>query len=115
MLYTFNIESLKKKTINGIDDVIFDILWEKIGYDEDGNEGKFKTSTRLDTSKVDESELFIEYQNLSKQDVVNWIKNSIDEDFVNSIIQEEIQRILDNEISVSFKDMPWNINQEENR
>lgn len=106
-VYTFNITSLKKKTINDIESVIFNVVWEKVGYDPDGHRGTYKISTQLDTSQVGVSSSFVTYENLTKQDVVNWIKASTDEDMINAYIESEIQDSRDNLTIVTENSMPW--------
>ncbi len=109
IVYEFNISSLTKKTINSIDDVIISVVWEKVGHDGDGNSGSYKLSTTLDTSAVESDTNFTNYDDLQKQDVVNWIKSIINEDDVNEIILENIQKSKDNQTTINKDQLHWTL------
>ena len=110
IVYQFNILSLTKKTVNNVKETIISVLWERVGFDSDGNNGSYKVVTSLDTSAVGSNTTFIDYNKLTKQNVIEWIKTIIDEDDVNRSILEEIQRSKDKEISVSEDQFPWILN-----
>jgi hypothetical protein len=108
IVYTFNITSLKKKTVNGFENTVYAVVWEKTGYDPDGYTGSFKISTQLDVSGVGIGTGYIDYDSLTKQDVINWIKSVTNEEDVNEVIAEGIQRSRDHEVDVRENDLPWN-------
>lgn len=105
--YTYNIGAITKKTINGIENSIFQVVWEKIGVDENGNRGVFKIATELDTSEVGTSESFIPYENLTEEIIIGWIESVTTEEQVNGIILERIQKSIDNEVQVY--EFPWTV------
>ncbi len=106
--YTFNITSVKKKTVNGVENTVFAVVWEKSGYDPDGYFGVYKSFTELDVSGVDGTQDYIAFDNLTKQDVVGWVKSLIDEEDVNEIIYEGILKSREHEVDVQESDLPWN-------
>jgi len=109
IVYTFNITSLKKKTVNGVENTVFAVVWEKTGYDPDGYAGVYKSFTEFDVSGVNGSENYIAYDSLTKQDVVGWVKSAIDEEDVNETIYEGILRSRDRETKVESGDFPWEV------
>ena len=109
IVYTFDIASLKKKTVNGVENTVFSVVWEKTGYDPDGYTGSFKISTQLDVSGVGIGTGYIDYDSLTKQDVINWIKSLTNEEDVNEVIAEGIQRSRDRETKVESGDFPWGV------
>ena len=107
IVYEFNILALTKQTINNVDDTIIRILWEKIGCDADGISGSYKVVTTLDTSTVGSNEAFVNYNDVRKQDVIEWIKSLTNEDDINSSILEEIEKLRQNFIQITSGDLPW--------
>lgn len=105
--YTYNIGAITKKTINGIENSIFQVVWEKIGVDENGNRGVFKIATTFDTSEVGTSESFIPYENLTEEIIIGWIESVTTEEQVNGVILERIQKSIDNEVQVY--EFPWTV------
>lgn len=108
MNYTWNINTITKKTINGIDDVIFRVVWQKYGIDSDGYSGFYKVSTNLRVSNIDATN-FIPYENLKEEDIINWIKSLIDEEEIDEYIENEIQRARNKEIQIESGDFPWQL------
>lgn len=51
--YTWKIHSLTKRTINNVDNVVFTIVWEKFGIDEDGYSGSVKTAENFNIEDID--------------------------------------------------------------
>lgn len=105
--YTYNIGAITKKTINGIENAISHVVWEKVGVDENGHRGVFKIATEFDTSEVGISTSFISYENLTKEIIISWIESVTDEEQVNGDILEEIQKSIDNEVQVY--EFPWTV------
>lgn len=108
IVYKWNINSISKKTINGIDDVVFKVVFEKFGIDSDGFSGKFKTSIELNTENVS-LENFILYENLTQEIIINWIKFMTDEDIINQYIENEIKRSKNKEVQIEDGYFPWQI------
>jgi hypothetical protein len=108
IIYTFNILSLKKKTIGTIDDVVYGVTWEKVGLDPDGISGSYKVHSELSTSNID-SNNFISYSALTKQNVVDWIKSITNENELNSDIDKKIELKKQNNMQVDSGDFPWEV------
>ena len=104
--YTWKINSIIKKTVNSIDDVILTVVWERTGISDDGYEGSFKQATNFNIGTIDE-ESFVPYEELTKEIIVNWLKESIDTDKVNKVIEDEIQKARDNWSQVDDGQFPW--------
>ena len=104
--YAWSVFSLTKRTIGNHENVITKVIWKKVGYDKDGVKGEFIMATMFD--KLDESN-FIKYEDLTQDIIVDWIKQSMDEESIDKEIIKHIQRNRDQEMEVDFEDMPWNI------
>lgn len=107
ILYEFNILAITKQTINNVDDTIINILWEKIGCDADGNSGSYKVVTTLDTSTVGTNEDYVNYNDVEKQVVIEWIFYLTNENDINASIEEEIERARQNLVQITSGDLPW--------
>lgn len=107
--YTFNIHSLTKKTVSSISDTVISVVWERTGVDVEGYAGSYKVCTNLDTSQVGISTNYISYENLTKSNILTWIKSVEDMDNVNEIINQNIQKSRDNEIKVDRGNLPWEV------
>ena len=111
IVYTFNVVSLTKKTVNGIPDIVTTVVWERTGIDEDGHTGTFKVANNLDISNVGigTSIEIIPYSDLTKDTIMSWIAsmNSIED--VKSCIGEQIQRSIDREVQIESGEFPWEV------
>jgi len=106
--YTWKVVGLKKTNAANLSDVVVGTRWEKIGTDEDGNEGKFNGATPFKVSDVDPNN-FVDWNNLTEELVLSWIKPVVVgqyEEHVNGVIAKEIARQKNPEVETS--DMPWN-------
>lgn len=91
--YTWKITGLKTREVAGTPGAVVQTYWEKIGTDEDGNEGKFSGATPFTPDPTDESGPFIPFEQLTEQDVITWIQSVVVgsyEEHVNEKIQEQI-------------------------
>ena len=109
IVYTFRVLTLTKKDINSIPNSVVSVVWERSGIDEDGHTGSFKLCTNLDTSQVGISTNYIPYDDLTKSDVLSWIKSSVDMDDINGEIDGEIEKSRQSEIQVESGNLPWEI------
>lgn len=89
--YTWKIHSLTKRTINNVDNVVFTIVWEKFGIDEDGYSGSVKTAENFNIEDID-TETFVPYEQLTEEILIDWIKNNINEEGINKSIELEIEK-----------------------
>ena len=105
--YTYNIGAITKKTVNGVENTIFEDVWKKVGCDENGNKGDFRICSHFDTSEVGISTSFVPYENLTKETIVGWIESITDEQSINGIIAEGIQKSIDNQVQVY--QFPWTV------
>ena len=109
IIYDWKVISLTKKTINKIHDVVVGVVWEKIGYDEEGYKGSYKVFTQFNVDQVDNNTTFIQYKELTKKDIIGWIELVTDQNKVNRIILENMQTCKDNEVKVVSGDFPWEV------
>lgn len=111
MEYTYNILSLKKKTIGEHSDVVCGITWRKIGTDENGLQGKCDT---YDDLGIDETNVnlfvgsgFINYSNLTEANIISWIETSRPQEDVDLKILEDIQSQIRQGSEVPDGSLPW--------
>lgn len=109
VVYTFNVISLTKKTVNGVPDTVISALWERNGIDENGYSGSFKICTNFDTNEVGISTNYIEYSDLTKSNILSWVNSLEDMDRINESISVAIQRSRDNETKVESGNFPWEV------
>lgn len=109
IVYTFKVHSLTKKTVNSDSDTVTAVVWERTGVDVDGYTGSYKLCTNLDISQVGISTNYISYNDLTKSDILSWIKSSVDMDEVNDEIDREIEKFKQNEVQVESGNLPWEI------
>lgn len=111
MEYTYNILSLKKKTIGEYSDVVCGITWRKTGTDENGFQGKCDTYDDLGINETNLSQFvgsgFVLYSELTEETIINWIKTGRDQEDVNSKIIEDIQSQMEKGVEVSDGNLPW--------
>ena len=106
--YTWKITGLKTKDVSEDKPAaVVQTYWQKIGTDEDGNEGTFSGATPFTVDPSDESGPFIPFEELTEEDVLDWIKTVVVggyEEHVNGQIakqiEEKISPVVDNRL-------PW--------
>lgn len=111
--YTWKLTSLKKQNTNNLNSVVVQTYWQKIGTDEDGNEGLFSGATPFNPAEVDPQN-FTSFENLTEEQVLNWIKAVVVgsyEQHVNERILEEINSKKSPIEDVSAENLPWAVNQ----
>jgi hypothetical protein len=106
--YTWKITGLKTKDVS--DDkpaAVVQTYWQKIGTDEDGNEGTFSGATPFTVDPSDESGPFIPFEELTEEDVLDWIKTVVVGGYADHVngqiakqIEEKISPVIENRL-------PW--------
>ena len=106
--YTWKITGLKTKDVS--DDkpaAVVQTYWQKIGTDENGNEGTFSGATPFTVDPSDESGPFIPFEDLTEEDVLDWIKTVVVGGYADHVngqiakqIEEKISPVVDNRL-------PW--------
>lgn len=104
--YTWKITGLKTQNKDDANNVVVQTYWEKIGTDENGNEGKFSGATPFSPKTIDSSS-FVSFENLTEDTVLGWIKNIVIgsyEDHVNEQIQKQIDHA---KAPIEEPTLPW--------
>lgn len=106
--YTWKITGLKTKNIaEDKQNAVVQTYWQKIGTDENGNEGTFSGATPFTVDPSDESGPFIPFEQLTEEDVIAWIQTVVVgqyEEHVNGQIQKQINEKINPVIEA---DLPW--------
>lgn len=105
--YTWKITGLKTADVGDRKASVVQTYWEKIGTDENGNEGKFSGATPFTVDPTDSSGPFIPFEKLTEEDVISWVKSIVVGDYeerVNSEIQKKINEVAN---PVVDPGLPW--------
>lgn len=105
--YTWKVTGLTKTNAEGMTDVVIGTRWNKIGTDEQGNEGVFSGATPFLASEVDPNN-FVDWNNLTEAVVLSWIQPVVTgayEQHVNEQIQKQID--LKKNPVVDTTNLPW--------
>jgi len=106
MTYTWKITEVKTVDTENVTDAVIQTYWQKIGTDENGNEGIFTGATPFPQSSIN-SENFIPYTELTEEIVLGWIQNVVVgsyEQHVNNEIQKQI-----NIKNIKTPSLPWTV------
>jgi hypothetical protein len=106
--YTWKITGLKTKDVSEDKPAaVVQTYWQKIGTDEDGNEGTFSGATPFTVDPSDESGPFIPFEDLTEEDVLDWIKTVVVGGYADHVngqiakqIEEKISPVIENRL-------PW--------
>ena len=87
-------------------DAVVQTLWQKIGKDDEGNEGIFMGATPLTAVNVPEAD-FKELSTLTEEQVLGWIKAIVEPDapyvaHINEVIEEAIEKD-----KIKIAPLPW--------
>jgi hypothetical protein len=108
--YTWNITAIRRKDVDPLSEVIYQIIWRKIGTDsESGISVEFNGSTQFSPDEIS-PETFVPYSELTEEVVIGWVENSMSEDHFKQV-EEEIARQIEVRKSndrISYQgDFPW--------
>lgn len=107
MTYAWKITGLKTQDLPLKPAAIVQTYWQKTGTDENGNQGTFSGATPFTIDPIDEDGPFVAFDQLTEQDVINWIQTVVVgsyEEHVNNKIQEQIQQKITPMVEAS---LPW--------
>ena len=105
--YTWEVTGIKTTTLGATSDVVVQTYQKKIGTDENGNQGTFSGATPFTVDPSDDSGPFVPFEELTEEDVLNWIKSVVVgsyEEHVNGVIQKEIDDKINPTVE---KNVPW--------
>lgn len=106
--YTYNWEilSITKKGAADKSNVIFKVMWRLIGIDPNGTEGVFKAATEFTIPNQFDNN-FIDYENVTQEDIINWITQILNMEDVYSAIDDEMQKNKEQIETVTDGQYPW--------
>ena len=112
--YEWSITGIKKATSDDINDAIIGTKWKVICTDEDGNTGEFSGATPFDLNTIDTNN-FTEYQNLTEEQVLGWIKSTVSGSnsstnywsHIQGQMNKQINKNKFSHIEVNSVDLPW--------
>lgn len=105
--YTWKVTSLKVRDMGSKTNAVVQTYWQKIGTDENGNTGTFSGATPFTVDPTDDSGPFIPFEDLTEEDVLNWIKSVVVggyEEHVNGVIAKQIE---DKITPITEPKLPW--------
>lgn len=104
MTYRWEINELKTSDVKSLNNVVVVVKWMKIGTDKDGNEGVFAGTTPF--KNVDANN-FIEFEQLSEEIVLGWVKAVVVGSYENHVDTKIIESILSKKTPKVAKPLPW--------
>ena len=104
MEYTWKITGVKTLDTTEVENAVVQTYWEKIGTDENGNEGKFVGATPFPQSTID-PENFVPFDKLTEDLVLSWIK-AVVVDSYEEHVNNQIQKQIDSKV-VKQPTLPW--------
>ncbi len=87
-----------------VENAVVQTYWEKIGTDENGNEGKFVGATPFPQSSID-AENFVPFDKLTEELVLSWIQ-AVVVDSYEEHVNNQIQKQIDAKV-VKQPTLPW--------
>lgn len=113
LTYEYKITGLKvrNETIanTAAENAVVQTYWTLTGTDENGNVGTFSGATPFTADPADSSGPFIPFDQLTEQDVINWISNVVatSPGYKEHIISQ-IKKQIDEKISpITEPSLPW--------
>jgi hypothetical protein len=108
--YTWKINSLKVKDLNDSKPkAIVQTYWSVTGKNENGDEGTFSGATPFTVDPNDACGPFIPFDELTEEDVINWIKTVVNKDigYKNHIDEQIIKQINERKNPIIEAKLPW--------
>jgi hypothetical protein len=113
LTYTFELTSLITKNANDLVGAIAEVYWTCTGKNLKGTEGAFTGTTIFDLENVD-SEKFIEFNNLTKEQVLTWVEDALNSTNtyptfadVTRIIERQITEKIEHTHTILPFNFPW--------
>lgn len=107
LTFTWEVTGIKTRDIENKPSSVVQTYWKKTGTNGNGHTGTFIGATPFTVDPTDDSGPFIPFEQLTEQDVLDWIKTVVVgdyEDHVNGQIQKQIDEKASPVIEVS---LPW--------
>jgi hypothetical protein len=106
--YTWKVTSLKVRNISeNKQNAVVQTYWQKIGRDENNNEGIFSGATPFTVDPTDNSGPFIPFEQLTEENVLDWIKTIVVGSYEQHV-HEQIKKQIDEKIlPITEPRMPW--------
>lgn len=104
MTYTWRITEVKTVDTENVTDAVVQVYWQKIGTDEQGNEGIFPGATPLSESTIN-PETFVPYAELTEEIVLGWIQATVVGNYQEHV-NEQIQKQI-NAKNIKQPNLPW--------
>lgn len=101
--YSWRIENLLKKNTENLENVIYSITWTRTSLDLSTNTPT-SISSQINLAVPVNSEGFVPYDQLTEQQVIGWIEDSVDLERLNENIMKQIEH---NRNLVHSPNFPW--------
>jgi len=106
--YTWTINSLETVDTDAYSKVVKVVRWSYTGVDADTNLSH--NISRQTTLDVDNIETFVEFENLTEEEVNSWLNSNVHEDEINemkNLIELSIQRRIASRGMTTHTTLPW--------
>lgn len=105
--YTWKITGMKTRDFDNKPNAVVQTYWQKTGTDEQGNEGTFSGATPFTVDPTDDSGPFIPFEDLTEQNVIDWIKEVVVGSYQEHVDGVILKQIQDKVTPVRDAAMPW--------
>lgn len=105
--YTWKITGLKTQNVGDKTSAVVQTYWQKIGTDENGNQGTFTGATPFTVDPTDESGPFIPFEDLTEADVLSWIQTLVVGNYQEHVDGKIAEQIAFKLSPVEDNKLPW--------
>ncbi len=104
----WDILSMSSKDIGDCSAVVYNAVFTKLGVDENGLTGVFKSAINFSVDNIDSADVgFTPFDSLTQNDIVNWIKDQFNEEMIDEHILREIDLVKQNNTVWFSGQYPW--------
>lgn len=107
LIYEWKITAIRTETEGSNENSVYNINWQKSGYDSEGVEGVFEGASEVSSANT---ENFIAFEDLTEAKVLSWVQNGLSDeenDVINQWIQNEIDTLKKSRADYSGDTLPW--------
>lgn len=104
--YRWKVTGMKVRDADNLSQAVFQTYWQKIGQDENGNEGVFSGATPFDVEKIDPNN-FTPLEQLTEEQVLGWIQEVVVGSYEEHVNGQIAKQILEKTTVMKEVKLPW--------
>lgn len=112
--YEWKITTLRVENVENVENAIYDVRFKVTGTDEEESWGTFRGSAQFDIESLN-VESFTPFYDLTEEQVIGWVKQSLDKKYTDRMYKLIDKQIKDRKIAyrtteeIPANKMPWTI------